>query len=1067
MDKSLTPQGRQPFSPLQAQSLNSPRRLGVPDPVSPTKSPLSPKVSQLQLKPKAKKEAEPKKTKGKGKAKAKADDENVEADQPPPKKRGRPKKVALEDSESSKEAASTPVRKTVRSAAPKAPSPEPEPAEPELEPEAEPEVEAAEEAPAVEEAIVIDEVVEEVVVVKEAAVVEPADHRIDVDEAPETDAPETDAPEAAAPAADEADQDEADAMEVDASDVVAPDADTDVGESDDDIVEAAAPPSPSPVKKAAAPLKMISPIKQTSPIKMDSPTKAPANEPTKSSSPVKTAEQAEPAAPARQVRSSWLNQALGNRPVPVNARTSTVGNATVRQSLMSSSQLKRKSEDGPGHDAADKQEAKRAEKVARFDSQATDAATGQPASPVRSTIFASRQPGSATSLPASAAVGTPSATATRNPTSVPATKSDKVTRALEELRERTAAAAAAKQKSGPANKLANAAKAPVPVASSSSGGFLRGLGGLFGLGASTEDQEALRRREDEDRRAQEKAEADLARIMSEMAEEDRKTAAASTKSPEPTRKATVNKKPTKVFPTSEPESDQMGDVAIVVDDEDEDADDESDDNEVTMPELPTPDIGDDYDDEPFEDGPTSALGAAGIDFTFESTTPPNTPPLNIKRVGKIQTPQIVISPPPKETTKPPLKKSNLGSAVRTNIPRPPTASSTDYDYDDDDEDMDEDDTMSIRSGKKPGPKSRVVASSKSRSSVLSQAERMAAKSLGVKPATGPVASVQRAAEAAKREEAANARKAELRAQIERRKQEEARRKEEAERIAAEEERKRKAAEQEERRKRLAEAEKRRQEREERTAQMAKERAAREEREAAEARAKAAEEEAARKRKVAAMLSKSQVTAAAAATAASSSKRIAQAASTPGPKTLRASSSKSGLKTPSNFRDEHTTSTSTIKLVSKSGIQRSSNATTYTSAQALQASRQNLQAQLDAKVEVSEDIVLPDIASEYSDSDDSEKETDFKRPAWAESPELKSALERQATLNPDELFGAIRPLNMDELFKQRAGKFRARTSSANWTGADRLTEAEEREYARRMGFKPLNAPREGGGSAGDR
>jgi hypothetical protein len=42
--------------------------------------------------------------------------------------------------------------------------------------------------------------------------------------------------------------------------------------------------------------------------------------------------------------------------------------------------------------------------------------------------------------------------------------------------------------------------------------------------------------------------------------------------------------------------------------------------------------------------------------------------------------------------------------------------------------------------------------------------------------------------------------------------------------------------------------------------------------------------------------------------------------------------------------------------------------------------------------------------------------------------------------------------MEELFKTRTSKFRARTSSANWTGADRLTLEEEREYARRMGFK---------------
>lgn len=180
-----------------------------------------------------------------------------------------------------------------------------------------------------------------------------------------------------------------------------------------------------------------------------------------------------------------------------------------------------------------------------------------------------------------------------------------------------------------------------------------------------------------------------------------------------------------------------------------------------------------------------------------------------------------------------------------------------------------------------------------------------------------------------------------------------------------------------------------------------------------------------------------------------------------------------------FRTEETHS-STIKLVGSSSTnprplgmpQRTSTiaaSSHQTSSALLQQQRVTLQAQLDKKAaeQVSEDIVLPDIASEYSDSDDSDKETDFKRPAWAESPELKHALEMQANVNPDEFFGSIRPLNMDELFKQRQGKFRARTSSANWSGADRLTEQEEREYARRMGFRPLNAPGEGGRSAGDR
>ncbi|KAG6851067.1 hypothetical protein H0H93_002959 [Arthromyces matolae] len=99
---------------------------------------------------------------------------------------------------------------------------------------------------------------------------------------------------------------------------------------------------------------------------------------------------------------------------------------------------------------------------------------------------------------------------------------------------------------------------------------------------------------------------------------------------------------------------------------------------------------------------------------------------------------------------------------------------------------------------------------------------------------------------------------------------------------------------------------------------------------------------------------------------------------------------------------------------------------------------------------SESIELPDIQSEYSDSEDEDRANGF--PDWAQSPELRQALQLQSTINPDEIFGAIRPLRMEEMFKNRTSRFRARTSSANWTGSDRLTMEEEREYAKRMGFR---------------
>ncbi|KAF8905573.1 hypothetical protein CPB84DRAFT_1745501 [Gymnopilus junonius] len=101
---------------------------------------------------------------------------------------------------------------------------------------------------------------------------------------------------------------------------------------------------------------------------------------------------------------------------------------------------------------------------------------------------------------------------------------------------------------------------------------------------------------------------------------------------------------------------------------------------------------------------------------------------------------------------------------------------------------------------------------------------------------------------------------------------------------------------------------------------------------------------------------------------------------------------------------------------------------------------------------SESIELPDINSEYSDSDDEDRVRTFDPPDWAQSPELRQALEMQSTINPDDIFGAVRPLKMEEIFKTRTSRFRARTSSANWTGTDRLTLQEEKDYARRMGFK---------------
>ncbi|KAH6632769.1 hypothetical protein F5144DRAFT_593464 [Chaetomium tenue] len=94
----------------------------------------------------------------------------------------------------------------------------------------------------------------------------------------------------------------------------------------------------------------------------------------------------------------------------------------------------------------------------------------------------------------------------------------------------------------------------------------------------------------------------------------------------------------------------------------------------------------------------------------------------------------------------------------------------------------------------------------------------------------------------------------------------------------------------------------------------------------------------------------------------------------------------------------------------------------------------------------EAIELPDIQT-----DDDSDEDDAHGPIadWANSPALHKALIRQEQMDPMKVFGAPGPLNMEEVFsrnKDRFHKFRARTSSANWSGTDRLTEEEVRKDA---------------------
>ena len=95
----------------------------------------------------------------------------------------------------------------------------------------------------------------------------------------------------------------------------------------------------------------------------------------------------------------------------------------------------------------------------------------------------------------------------------------------------------------------------------------------------------------------------------------------------------------------------------------------------------------------------------------------------------------------------------------------------------------------------------------------------------------------------------------------------------------------------------------------------------------------------------------------------------------------------------------------------------------------------------------ENIYLSDIHT--SDDEDSEDERERKEsmPDWVRTPNMDQLLRQQETINTDAVFGPIAQPNLEEWFtkdQKRLHKLRARTSSANWMGGDRLTEDEVRK-----------------------
>jgi hypothetical protein len=93
------------------------------------------------------------------------------------------------------------------------------------------------------------------------------------------------------------------------------------------------------------------------------------------------------------------------------------------------------------------------------------------------------------------------------------------------------------------------------------------------------------------------------------------------------------------------------------------------------------------------------------------------------------------------------------------------------------------------------------------------------------------------------------------------------------------------------------------------------------------------------------------------------------------------------------------------------------------------------------------IELPEIHTDDEDEDEDEGPDAALAAAWANSPDLRRALMQQETMDPSQIFGVPGPLIMEEVFnksKDKWHKFRARSSSANWSGTDRLTEDDIRK-----------------------
>jgi hypothetical protein len=93
----------------------------------------------------------------------------------------------------------------------------------------------------------------------------------------------------------------------------------------------------------------------------------------------------------------------------------------------------------------------------------------------------------------------------------------------------------------------------------------------------------------------------------------------------------------------------------------------------------------------------------------------------------------------------------------------------------------------------------------------------------------------------------------------------------------------------------------------------------------------------------------------------------------------------------------------------------------------------------------EEVELPEVPTDSED--DEEESNSFAVPGWVNSPYMRTALMNQELVDPEEVFGPVGPLHMEEIFRDNARQHRIknRSSSANWSGQDALTQEDIQSY----------------------